>query len=69
MAAPDLSRARWFKSTFSGTETNCVEVANGFVEVIPVRDSKDPSGGALVFPADAWAAFVARVKAGEFPIA
>jgi hypothetical protein len=35
---------------------------------MPVRDSKDPQGTALVFSADAWSAFVAAVKIGEFPI-
>lgn len=41
----------------------------GFRELpgaVPVRDSKDPEGPALVFPADAWSAFVAGVQAGEF---
>ncbi|GAA1934419.1 DUF397 domain-containing protein [Kitasatospora viridis] len=66
MTAPDLPHGRWFKSSFSGTETNCVEVADGFAGIIPVRDSKDPSGGALVFPAKSWATFVAGLKAGEF---
>nr|WP_308130040.1 DUF397 domain-containing protein [Kitasatospora aureofaciens] len=35
--------------------------------VVPVRDSKDPDGAALLFSADAWEAFVGGVKAGEFP--
>jgi hypothetical protein len=43
-------------------------VADGF-PVVPVRDSKDPHGPALIFPAAAWTAFVARVKAGDFPTA
>jgi hypothetical protein len=34
--------------------------------VVPVRDSKDPEGPALTFPADVFAAFVAGVKAGDF---
>jgi hypothetical protein len=33
-----------------------------------VRDSKDPAGPALVFPAAAWTAFVDAVKSGELPI-
>ncbi|WP_121177598.1 DUF397 domain-containing protein [Streptomyces sp. 1114.5] len=32
-------------------------------------DSKDPNGPALVFPTDAWTAFVAAIKAGELPTA
>ncbi len=67
MPTPDLSRARWFKSSFSGTETNCIEVADGFAAVIPVRDSKDPHGPALIFAADAWRAFVDGVRVGDFP--
>ncbi|MFJ6212519.1 DUF397 domain-containing protein [Streptomyces sp. NPDC092296] len=65
---PDLSRAKWVKSSFSGNGgANCVEVAPGFPGVVPVRDSKDPEGAALVFSADAFADFVWAVNAGEFP--
>ncbi|MFC5664470.1 DUF397 domain-containing protein [Kitasatospora misakiensis] len=66
MNAPDLSRASWFKSSYSGNGGSCVEVAADFPGMVPVRDSKDPSGPALVFPADAWHAFVAGVQGGEF---
>ncbi|MGW2542886.1 DUF397 domain-containing protein, partial [Kitasatospora sp. NPDC001574] len=31
-----------------------------------VRDSKDPSGPALVFPVDGWRSFVTALQAGEF---
>lgn len=49
----DLALVRWHKSTFSGPETECVEVA--FVPgEIGVRDSKNPAGGALVLPEPAW---------------
>ncbi|MQS11223.1 DUF397 domain-containing protein [Streptomyces kaniharaensis] len=57
----------WRKSTFSGDQGNCVEVADGFADLVPVRDSKDPNGPALVFPADAWTAFVTGIKTGQFP--
>ncbi|MDH6138930.1 hypothetical protein P3T35_000919 [Kitasatospora sp. GP30] len=63
----DLSGASWRKSSYSGNGGTCVEVADGFPGVMPVRDSKDPEGGALVVPADAWRAFVGAVKAGSFP--
>ncbi|MET7761610.1 Scr1 family TA system antitoxin-like transcriptional regulator [Streptomyces sp. NPDC005393] len=33
--------------------------------VLPVRDSKDPAGAVLIFPAQAWAAFIRDVKAGH----
>ncbi|WP_327677414.1 DUF397 domain-containing protein [Kitasatospora sp. NBC_00458] len=62
----DHSAARWRKSSFSGPDNECIEVADGFSGVLPVRDSKDPQGPALVFSAAAWAAFVAGVRAGEF---
>jgi hypothetical protein len=68
-AEPDLSTARWRKSSHSnGDGGSCVEVADGYTGVQPVRDSKDPEGPALVFTADAWAAFVADVKAGRWPV-
>jgi hypothetical protein len=58
----------WRKSSYSGSdEGSCVEVVDGYANV-PVRDSKDPHGPALVFPAQAWSAFVAEIKAGGFPI-
>ncbi|GAA1388932.1 hypothetical protein GCM10009639_15990 [Kitasatospora putterlickiae] len=57
----------WRKSSYSGAQSNCVEVAGGATGVVPVRDSKDPGGPALMFGADAWASFVAGVKDGEFP--
>jgi hypothetical protein len=61
----DLSAARWRKSTYSdGEGGNCIEIADGFPGIVPVRDSKDPHGPALVFPAASWAAFIADVKAG-----
>ncbi|MEV8322739.1 DUF397 domain-containing protein [Kitasatospora sp. NPDC056731] len=34
---------------------------------IPVRDSKDPDGSVLVFPASAWTSFLSSVQAGDFP--
>lgn len=37
---------------------NCIEVADGYHGLVPVRDSKTPAGPALVIAAPAWAAFV-----------
>ncbi|MBV6702132.1 DUF397 domain-containing protein [Kitasatospora aureofaciens] len=62
----DLTDASWRKSTYSTDGGQCIEVAPGFTGVMPVRDSKDPSGPALLFPADAWQSFVTAVRAGEF---
>jgi hypothetical protein len=64
---PDLESAVWFKSTHSGNNGGCVEVA--FVDgAVGVRDSKDRTGPALVFTAAEWAAFVAGVRSGEFDV-
>ncbi|MFE4826324.1 DUF397 domain-containing protein [Streptomyces sp. NPDC056672] len=60
---------RWFKSSYSNNGGTCVEWAPAYVSatgVVPVRDSKDPSGPVLNVPAGAFASFVAGVKAGEF---
>ena len=64
----DLTSAPWRKSSHSGGDGgNCVEAAPGFLPgAVPVRDSKDPEGPALLFDADAFTAFVTAVKAGEF---
>jgi hypothetical protein len=63
-AAADLV---WRKSSFSGAQSNCVEMAVGVIGAVPVRDSKDPDGPVLLFPADAWSSFLAGVKDGDFP--
>lgn len=65
--ATDLA-VSWRKSSYSGTNGgDCIEIGEGLPGVAPVRDSKDPQGPALVFPADAFASFVRAVKADEFP--
>ncbi|MDH6108470.1 hypothetical protein P3T36_003886 [Kitasatospora sp. MAP12-15] len=66
MGELELTKATWRTSTYSGQGGECVQVADGILGVMPVRDSKDPAGPALVFSADAFAAFVAGIKAGEF---
>ncbi|GAA2802432.1 DUF397 domain-containing protein [Streptomyces showdoensis] len=60
---PELTGARWRKSSYSGnTGGECVEVADGFPGAVPVRDSKDPAGPALIVGAAAWQAFVDGVR-------
>ncbi|MFH8679335.1 DUF397 domain-containing protein [Streptomyces lydicus] len=53
----------WRKSSYSGPDNDsCLEVLDGHPAGVPVRDSKDPHGPAVVFPAAAWRVFVAAVK-------
>ncbi|WP_338699775.1 DUF397 domain-containing protein [Streptomyces sp. Q6] len=54
----------WRKSTHSGGDSgDCLEVNDAACAAhVPVRDSKNPSGPAVVFGGGAWTAFVAAVK-------
>jgi hypothetical protein len=62
---PDLSTAVWRKSSYSeGGDNDCVEVADGYAGLLPVRDSKAPQGPALILGTGAWAPFVAAVQGG-----
>ncbi|MGW5423142.1 DUF397 domain-containing protein [Streptomyces sp. NPDC003943] len=65
MRSVDLSHVTWRKSSYSSSEGGqCLEVADN-LPLVPVRDSKNPTGPALVFAATAWSAFVDEVKAGR----
>ncbi|MEV7214011.1 DUF397 domain-containing protein [Kitasatospora cineracea] len=69
MTRIDLSRARWVKSSYSSDGGECVEFAPEFTAthgLVPVRDSKDPQGPALLFTETAFSAFVTAVKTGCF---
>jgi hypothetical protein len=63
MTGIDLSRAEWRKSSHSGQDGNCVEVARNLPGLVAVRDSKDASGPVLVFGRHAWRQFTAKAKA------
>lgn len=62
--------ADWFKSSHSNDQGgNCVEAARLAGDgAMAVRDSKDPHGPALIFPAAAWTAFADAVRSGELPL-
>jgi hypothetical protein len=66
ISAELLSGARWRKSKRSGALGNCVEVAPLRTGEIAVRNSRFPSGPALVYTRDEMAAFLAGAKDGEF---
>lgn len=61
----DLSNAVWRKSTRSSATKDCVEVAFVDGNHVGVRDSKNPTGPALVFAPSAWDAFTTAICAGE----
>jgi hypothetical protein len=57
----------WQKSSYSGSETNCVEVAMT-QNVVGVRDTKDRDGGTLTLPISAWAALLENQRrTTEYP--
>jgi Domain of unknown function (DUF397) len=54
----------WRKSTYSGANGGCVEVAD-LNDAVALRDSKDPTGPMLHVDRDAWQTFVAGVRGGD----
>jgi hypothetical protein len=63
--SPSLSRAMWTKSSYSGNNNGCVEVAR-LQGTVFVRDSKLGEGSpVLAFTPHEWACFVAGVRDGE----
>ncbi|WP_327275966.1 DUF397 domain-containing protein [Streptomyces sp. NBC_01224] len=62
----DLSGSIWRKSSASGAEHDCVEIAELPGGARAVRDSKNPDRAPLCFTDTEWAAFRAGVIANEF---
>ena len=67
----DLSHAEWRGSPGSDSDGACVEVAivPGGTEAsggaVALRDSKNPTGPALLFTPDEWREFTRAVRHGE----
>jgi hypothetical protein len=51
----------WRKSSYSGSQANCVEVGNA-AGLVEIRDTNDRRGPALTVSADAWHRFTTRIK-------
>ncbi|MEV6568277.1 DUF397 domain-containing protein [Streptomyces kronopolitis] len=55
----------WRKSSYSGKDGNCVEVARVADSVVGVRDSKAAHGPVLSFSAQAWTALLSDIDHGR----
>jgi hypothetical protein len=64
----DLSRAAWRKASRSSTNGGCVEIAANFPDVVAIRDSKRPEGGAHVVSRTAFATFLADAREGRYDL-
>ena len=61
-----MTHPQWRKSSFSGPDTNCVELADAGNEIL-VRDTKDNgTGPVLHISRSEMAALVAAIKAGHY---
>jgi hypothetical protein len=64
--ADQLGVAGWRKSQASNPSGNCVEIAALSGGEVAVRNSRHPSGPALVYTRAEIAAFIAGIRNGEF---
>ena len=65
MAEPEPAKRVWRRSTISGANDQCVEVAFAGQSVL-VRNSRRPDGPWLSFTVPEWVAFLGGVENGEF---
>ena len=56
----------WRKSSYSGPDGNCVELAAASDGGVAMRNSRDPEGATLFYTRPEISAFVEGAKAGEF---
>ncbi|MFI8940644.1 DUF397 domain-containing protein [Streptomyces syringium] len=68
ISASELS-VSWRKSSYSTNGGNCLEWAPAHIPTgtVPIRDSKNPHGPALLFPVRSWRAFISAVNEDRLP--
>jgi hypothetical protein len=64
----DLSHAAWTKSSHSGPNGNCVEVARNLPGIVAVRDSKNPGGPVLIVTRRQWKALTEGITGAKLAI-
>lgn len=63
---PAIHSISWRKSRYSNPSGNCVEVAELPDGQVAVRNSRNPSGPALIFTQPEISAFIRGARDGEF---
>jgi hypothetical protein len=66
ISAVQLEGATWRKSQRSNSQGACVELARLDGSTVAMRNSRDPRGTALIYPANAVRAMVSALRSGEF---
>ncbi|MGW2109824.1 DUF397 domain-containing protein [Streptomyces sp. NPDC001948] len=59
---PNFSGVKWRASTYSGGNNECLEVADNIPHLVPVRDSKRPTGPVISFSPNAWRTFISELR-------
>ncbi len=66
ISAAQLEGVAWRKSQRSNSQGACVELARLDSATVAMRNSRDPQGTALIYPAGAVRAMVDALRTGEF---
>lgn len=66
ISAAELEGAIWRKSQRSNSQGACVELARLDFATVAMRNSRDPRGTALVYPAAAVRAMISALRSGDF---
>lgn len=62
MTSIDLRNEPWRKSSHSGDSGNCIEIKNGLLRVVLIRDSKNHTANSLSVDSRNWRYFLDRIK-------